>query len=97
MGPATEPTVVISAVSSLAVFACYFAHVLVGVPQHWGVPYKDRLSRHLQSSLQGGVVEILNATFSLATCVLFILETYDYGSNYNFVVRSFSLELAFNG
>lgn len=97
MGLAREPTVVITAISSLALFACYFAHILVGVPQHWGVPYKDRLSRHLHSSLQGVVVEILNATFSLATCVLFILETYDYGSDYSFIVRSFSLELAFNG
>lgn len=97
MGLATEPTVVITAISSLAVFACYFAHVLVGVPQHWGVPYKDRLSRHLQSSLQGTVVEILNATFSLSTCVLFILETYQYGPNNNFIVKSYSLELAFNG
>lgn len=97
MGPATEPAVIISAISSLALFSCYFAHVLVGVPQHWGVPYKDRLSRHLHSSVQGSVVEILNAIFSLATCVLFIVETYEYGSNYNFIVRSFSLELAFNG
>lgn len=97
MGAASEPAAVFTAIGSLVFFLCYFAHILLRVPQHWGVPYSDRLSRHLQNSTQGFVVEVLNATFSVATCILFVMETYEYGSDYEFIVRSFSLELAFNG
>eukprot|EP00903_Cladosiphon_okamuranus_P015886 g14672.t1 len=96
-GPASETSVLLSAGVSLVVFVCYFASILLAVPKHWGVPFKSRLSRYVSKSRQGLLVETLNAAFSLATCVLFILETYSIGRDYGFIVVSFSLEMAFNG
>lgn len=88
----------IAALGSLTFFVFYFLYVLMrGIPQHWGVPYKDRLRSSLHSSGHGVAMEIFNAVFSIASCVLFVMETYDFSLNYNFIVRSFSLELGFNG
>ena len=64
-GPAGETSVLLSAGVSLLVFVLYFASILAAVPKHWGVPYKDRLSRYLARSRAGLAVEALNACFSL--------------------------------
>lgn len=97
-GAASEPAVAFTAAGSVVLFVCVFTRILLSVPQHWGVPYKDRLARHLSRSSQGFVVEMLQAAFSIASCVLFVMETYDSnGQDYRFIVRAFSLELAFNG
>ena len=98
LGAVSDPVVLFSAVGGLAVFVCFFVHVLLCVPQHWGVPYNTRLKRHLAVSTHGFVIEILNGVFSITSCVLFVMETYDRNSNdYDFLVKSFSLETAFNG
>lgn len=89
---------VVAAVGSLVFFTLYYLYVATrGIPQHWGVPYKDRLRRCLHNSAHGVALEIFNAVFSIASCVLFVMETYDFSLNYNFIVKSFSLELGFNG
>ena len=94
----SDPTVLFSAIGGLVFFVCFFFHVLLCVPQHWGVPYNTRLKRHLAISTHGFIIEILNGVFSIASCVLFVMETYERnGSDYAFLVKSFSLELAFNG
>lgn len=41
-GPASEPAVILSAAVSFLAFFCYFTFVLLSVPRHWGVPYKNR-------------------------------------------------------
>lgn len=41
-GPSSEPATILSAAISFLVFLCYFAYVLISVPRHWGVPYKNR-------------------------------------------------------
>lgn len=51
----------------MLVFVLYFASILAAVPKHWGVPYKDRLSRFLARSRSGLAVEALNACFSLVS------------------------------
>lgn len=66
-GPAGETSVLLSAGLSLLVFVLYFASILAAVPRHWGVPYKDRLSRYLARSRSGLAVEALNACFSLVS------------------------------
>ncbi|CAM9278886.1 unnamed protein product [Ectocarpus fasciculatus] len=96
-GAASETPVTLSAAGSLLVFFCYFAYVLFSVPRHGDVPYKKRLNRHITTSRCGLLIEILNALFSLATCVLFVFETYSFGNNYGFIVLSFSMEMVFNG
>lgn len=68
-GPASETAVLLSAGCSLAVFACYFASILAAVPKHWGVPYKNRLSRYVARSRRGLSVEVLNAVFSLVRSI----------------------------
>ncbi|CAM9399544.1 unnamed protein product [Ectocarpus sp. 6 AP-2014] len=96
-GAASETPVTLSAAGSFLVFFCYFSYVLFSVPRHGEVPYTNRLNRHITTSRCGLFIEILNALFSLATCVLFVLETYSFGNNYGFIVISFSMEMVFNG
>lgn len=68
-GPASETSVLLSAGVSLVVFVCCFANILLAVPKHWGVPYKDRLSRFVPRSRHGMIAEALNAGFSLVRSV----------------------------
>lgn len=59
------------------VFVCYFANILVAVPKHWGVPYKDRLARFVSRSRKGFILEALNAAFSLVRPVDMLTYRYN--------------------
>ena len=54
----------------------FYVYMFNNVPRKEGATYKERLTGYFSNSFAGFVLEVLNALFSLLSCVQFIAEGY---------------------
>jgi len=77
--------------TGVGIHGTFFLHLFKTVPTE---PYKQRLMRFYPLSKSSAISEIINALYSLVSCVMVIVETYKISDN-NFIDKSFSVDLYF--